>query len=51
MDNATPPDPAPLSPGRRIKFWRERQGMTREVLGGLRALATEPATTNADPAT
>ncbi|HEY5990295.1 MAG TPA: helix-turn-helix transcriptional regulator [Streptosporangiaceae bacterium] len=36
MDNAnTLPDPAPLSPGRRIKYWRERRGMTREVLGGL----------------
>lgn len=30
-----PPDPAPLSPGRRIRYWRERRGMTREVLGGL----------------
>lgn len=36
MDDAnTPPDAAPLSPGRRIRFWRERRGMTREVLGGL----------------
>ena len=35
MDDANTPDPAPLSPGRRIKLWRERRGMTREVLGGL----------------
>jgi transcriptional regulator with XRE-family HTH domain len=36
MDDAsTPRDPAPLCPGRRIKYWRERRGMTREVLGGL----------------
>ncbi|HXP21909.1 MAG TPA: helix-turn-helix transcriptional regulator [Streptosporangiaceae bacterium] len=35
MDATTPPDPAPLSPGRRIRYWRERRGMTREVLGGL----------------
>jgi transcriptional regulator with XRE-family HTH domain len=36
MDDAnTYSEPAPLSPGRRIRFWRERRGMTREVLGGL----------------
>jgi transcriptional regulator with XRE-family HTH domain len=34
-DAATPREPAPLSPGRRIRFWRERRGMTREILGGL----------------
>jgi transcriptional regulator with XRE-family HTH domain len=34
-DTQAQPDPGPLSPGSRIKFWRERRGMTREVLGGL----------------
>lgn len=34
-DGNAPQDPVPLSPGRRIRLWRERRGMTREVLGGL----------------